>query len=164
MQAVETAPGKAFTGRRMLALLVGFFGVVVVVNLLLAFYANWTWTGLVVENSYVASQEYNGFIAAERRQEALGWTARFSHDAAGVVFAMTTREGAPVAGLKVVVTMGRPTHEGEDRVLALSETAPGVYGADIALPTGLWEAKLVATAGDGGEWRRDYRYVNSKAK
>jgi len=164
MQAIEQTEKGAFTGRRMLLALIGFFGVVVVVNLTMAYFAETTWTGLVVENSYVASQEYNGFIAAERRQEKLGWDAKFSHDAVGLVFRVAGRDGSPVTGLRVVVTMGRPTHEGEDRVLALSETRPGYYAADLALPVGLWEAKLIAT-GDGGiEWRRDYSYITTKAQ
>ncbi len=163
MQASETTAKKPLTGRHMLAILIAFFGVVLVVNMGLAFIANWSWTGLVVENSYVASQEYNGFIANERRQEKLGWDTRFGHDAIGLVFKVKDRAGAPVRGLKVVVTMGRPTHEGEDRVLILPETSPGVYNLDKTLPAGLWEAKLIATGKDGSEWRRDYRYVNSRA-
>ena len=148
----------------MLVSLLGFFGVVLVVNLTMAYFAETTWTGLVVENSYVASQEYNGFIAAERRQEKLGWDAKFSHDAVGLVFKVADGDGAPVTGLKVIVTMGRPTHEGEDRVVALSETRPGFYAADLALPAGLWAAKLIATGNNGIEWRRDYSYVTSKAQ
>ncbi len=164
MQASETTAKGVFTGRRMLATLLGFFGVVVIVNLTMAYFAETTWTGLVVENSYVASQEYNGFIAAERRQEKLGWDARFSHDALGLIFKVAARDGSPVTGLKVIVTMGRPTHEGEDRVVALSETRPGFYAADLALPAGLWEAKLIATGNNGIEWRRDYSYITSKAQ
>ncbi len=163
MQANGATGEKEFTGRHMLGWLIAFFGVVFAVNMVLAFIANWSWTGLVVENGYIASQQYNSFIAAEKRQEKLGWDARFSHDAIGLIFKVKDGAGSPVTGLDVVVTMGRPTHEGEDRVVRLPETGYGVYSLDMALPAGLWEAKLVAKGNDGSEWRRDYRYVNSKS-
>jgi nitrogen fixation protein FixH len=164
MQAPDAAESKGLTGRHMLALLCAFFGVVLVVNLTLVFFANSSWSGLVVKNSYVASQQYNGVIAAARRQTELGWQDRFSHDAAGLSLILAGRDGAPLRGLSVTVTLSRPTHEGEDRVIALSEASPGIYGAEAALAAGLWEARVVATAGDGTQWRGDYRYVTSKAK
>jgi len=43
--------GKPFTGRHMLAVLVGFFGVVIAVNFIMASYATSTFGGVVVENS-----------------------------------------------------------------------------------------------------------------
>jgi nitrogen fixation protein FixH len=40
-----------FTGRHMTAILVGFFGVVIAVNLLMARFATSTFGGIVVENT-----------------------------------------------------------------------------------------------------------------
>ena len=54
--------------------MVAFFGVVIAVNLLMAHYAVSTFSGTVVDNSYVASQEFNGWLGAARAQRALGWT------------------------------------------------------------------------------------------
>ena len=45
-----------FTGFHMLACMIVFFGVIVAVNLTMATLASQSWTGLVVKNSYVASQ------------------------------------------------------------------------------------------------------------
>ncbi|RWK14298.1 FixH family protein, partial [Mesorhizobium sp.] len=50
---------RVFTGRHMLAIILAFFGVVIAVNLTMATLANTSWTGLVVENTYVASQQFN---------------------------------------------------------------------------------------------------------
>ena len=61
-----------FTGRHMLLVMVAFFGVTITVNLVLAFFATSSWTGLIVKNSYVASQEYNEKLAEARAQDALG--------------------------------------------------------------------------------------------
>ena len=52
-----SSTGKAvrpFTGRHMAAIMVAFFGVVIAVNVYMARLATSTFTGVVVENSYVA--------------------------------------------------------------------------------------------------------------
>ncbi len=48
-----------FTGRKMLAIVVAFFAVIITVNLFMAYKAVGTFPGLVVKNSYVASQEFD---------------------------------------------------------------------------------------------------------
>jgi len=51
-----------FTGWHMTFILVSFFAVVIAVNLTMAHFASSTFGGLVVENSYVASQKYDGWL------------------------------------------------------------------------------------------------------
>ncbi len=55
-----------FTGYHMAAIMVSFFGVVIAVNFTMAWYATSSWSGLVVENTYVASQQFNSRAAAMR--------------------------------------------------------------------------------------------------
>lgn len=57
--SANTQKSRAFTGRHMLATILTFFGVVIAVNLTMATLASTSWTGLVVENTYVASQQFN---------------------------------------------------------------------------------------------------------
>ena len=52
---------KPFTGWHMTAILVGFFSTVIAVNVYMAHAAISTFGGTVVDNSYVASQEFNGW-------------------------------------------------------------------------------------------------------
>ncbi len=73
----QPAP-RPFTGRRLAAILVSFFAVVIAVNLAMAMVARGSWSGLVVANSYVASQEFNEKVAAAREQRERGWTDRFA--------------------------------------------------------------------------------------
>ena len=65
---------KGFSGRHMTAILIAFFGVIIAVNFTMAMFATRTFGGVVVENSYVASQKYNGWLDAARKQDKLGWT------------------------------------------------------------------------------------------
>ena len=78
------APGR-FTGRHMAAILIGFFAVVLAVNLMLARLASSTFGGVVVENSYVASQHFNRWLDAAAAERSLGWKAQASRRADGRV-------------------------------------------------------------------------------
>ncbi|TIU14500.1 MAG: cytochrome oxidase, partial [Mesorhizobium sp.] len=69
---------REFTGRHMLATILAFFGVVIAVNLTMATFASTSWTGLVVENTYVASQQFNRKAEEGRAQAALGWTGKLT--------------------------------------------------------------------------------------
>ena len=62
---------RRFTGWHMTAIMFAFFGVVVSVNMLMATLATRTFGGTVVENSYVASQSFNRWLAEARAQDRL---------------------------------------------------------------------------------------------
>ena len=66
---------RHFTGRHMAFILVAFFAVVIVVNLYMARMAGSTFGGVVVENSYVASQHFNRWLDEAAAERALGWQA-----------------------------------------------------------------------------------------
>ena len=63
---------KAFTGRHAAMILVAFFGTVIGVNMVMASFALSTFGGTVVDNSYVASQHYNEWLARADAQDRLG--------------------------------------------------------------------------------------------
>ena len=67
---------RKLTGKHVLMIFAGAFGVIISVNLVLAYSAIKTFPGLEVKNSYVASQTFNERKAA---QEALGWNVSAHH-------------------------------------------------------------------------------------
>ena len=78
MPAPTTQP-KPFTGRHMLFAMLAFFGVIIAVNLTMAAFATKSWTGLVVKNSYVASQAFNRELEQAKVQAARGWTGDITY-------------------------------------------------------------------------------------
>ena len=146
-----------FTGRHMLLIMVAFFGVTITVNLVLAFFATSSWTGLIVKNSYVASQEYNEKLAEARAQDALGWVSDLQHQSGELAFELRDESGGPLSAFEVRVICSRPTHEAEDLDLVLRETAPGRYAASVPLAPGLWNAEVNAVAPNGRTFRKLYR-------
>lgn len=153
IKALTTGP---FTGRHFAAILVSFFAVVVAVNLVMARYASATFGGVVVENSYVASQEFNGWLKAARREAALGWSAQAQREADGNVAVIMF--GDLPAGLVLKGEARHPLGREPDRLLTFTRQADGRYVSGQPLPAGRWKLRLEAVAG-AQRWRseQDFR-------
>ena len=137
---------RRFTGYHMTAILLAFFGIVVAVNLVMATYATRTFGGVVVENSYVASQKFNGWLAQARAQEKLGWRDRVTLDAARHV-----RMELNVRGAQMRAVAQHPLGRAPDIMLRLHEATPGLYVSDRALPGGRWQLRFDIRHGGGEE-------------
>jgi nitrogen fixation protein FixH len=138
-----------FTGRHMLFLAVGFFGVIISVNVMMAVVSSTSWTGLVVQNSYVASQEFEEKRIAHEKQTAAGWQASFSY-APGIA-QLIVRDGAgnPVDLGPVTVLINRPVGGHDDEKLTLNRSADGSYAGAVALAEGVWDVVATATTDTG---------------
>lgn len=135
---------RPFTGKHMLLCMVAFFGVIIMVNLTMATLANLSWTGLIVKNSYVASQNFNEHLRAGRAQAALGWASTLTYDNARLTFALRDRSGALLKADSVRVEIGRPATETSDRTLALSAGGDGHFSAVQDLAPGQWDLRATA--------------------
>lgn len=135
------------TGRRVLAVVMAFFGVIIGVNVILAQRAVGTFPGLEVKNSYVASQTFDRERAA---QKALGWTLAPEYDRTARELRLTFADAdglpAPVADLQVLV--GRATEAREDKTPGFARRA-GVHVANVDLGPGKWMMQVRAHAPDG---------------
>ncbi|TCS67561.1 nitrogen fixation protein FixH [Primorskyibacter sedentarius] len=139
---------RKLTGWHVLAIFGGAFGVIIAVNLTLAYNAVRTFPGLEVKNSYVASQTFDDRRA---KQEALGWTVHADAQGDKVMLAITDAEGRPVQVGSLDATLGRATQVKDDRRpdFQFDGTA---YVAYEALPDGNWNIRMKATALDGTEF------------
>lgn len=141
---------KTFTGRHMLAIFVVFFGIVMAVNFWVARIALHSFSGVVVENSYVASQQFNGWLKDAKTERALGWGAAVRRDTAGRLVVETT--GMP-EGAKLTALLRRPLGVPEDRTEALREVAPHRYHSKEVDP-GRWLVRIEADA-NGQHWAQE---------
>jgi nitrogen fixation protein FixH len=114
----------------------------------MAYHATSGFPGLVVKNSYVASQGWDETRAA---QEALGWTVAARLDAGALVVTVTDPDGQPVRGLAMTADLARPTGRRGEQVATLVETGAG-YRVEIALAPGNWAADLRATGPGEVRW------------
>ncbi|WP_242123541.1 FixH family protein [Sphingobium sp. Sx8-8] len=130
-------PRRRFTGWHMTAILVAFFAVVIAVNVLMATVAVRSFGGTVVENSYVASQKFNGWLAQARAQKKLGWRDAVALDDGRHVRLTLNRTGASVGAVAQ-----HPLGRAADIPLRFREVRPGLYVSDHALPAGRWQVRF----------------------
>ena len=133
---------RPFTGRHMLIIMLAFFGVVVAVNLLMATLASRTFGGTVVDNSYVASQRFNGWLAEGRAQERLGWTARLSLDDARRIGVGVRQGETALAGAELQAVARHPLGRAPDIALDFGPDGSGGHVSRTALPSGRWVVHL----------------------
>ena len=143
--------GRTFTGRHIAAILVVFFGLVIAVNFTTARCASSTFGGIVVENSYVASQEFNGWLDEAKANRALGWDAvtTWRPDGRLALAVSGAPEGTTAEGLA-----RHPLGRLPDRAIVFERTGQGRFLSREALPDGRWTLRLALSA-DGHVWRRE---------
>jgi nitrogen fixation protein FixH len=131
---------------------VGGMAVVFLANAALIYFAAHSWTGLEVQHPYEDGVGYNKALAAQARQEQLGWTidARVAAPAGAAVLTLsiTGRDGQPLTDLDVRAKLERPIGSPETQQLDLRPAAGGVYSAAApALGPGQWDAEVTAARG-----------------
>lgn len=138
---------RPLDGRHVSAILVAGFAVVIAVNLTAAVAAKRTFGGIVVENSYVASQDFNRWLAEAERERALGWkvTPRRREDGR-IALEMA---GVPT-GAVITAHARHPLGHLPDRSLAFD---PAGISRE-RLPRGRWTLRFTITA-DGRSARME---------
>ena len=107
---------RPLTGRKVLAMLITFFGVVIGVNVTMAKLAIKTLPGTEVDSAYTASLGYEKEILAARDQSARNWKVdahieRLAGGAALLQVEARDGDGRPVTGLNSrAASSGRPTN------------------------------------------------------
>ena len=128
---------KGFTGRHMAAILIAFFAVVLAVNVTMARFASDTFGGTVVENSYVASQQYNLWLERARMQQGLGWTPSIRADAGRHLTVSIATTNGPLREATVSAVATHPLGAQPSRSLTFVEDH-GQYSSQEPLPAGRW--------------------------
>lgn len=140
--------GKEFTGKHMAMVFVAGFGIVIAVNLVMASFAVGGFHGVVVENSYVASQKFNGWLEQAEQSRALGWDVQPERRSDGRV--MLTTAGVPT-GAAITAELRRPIGAKDFASLSFAADGEGRWLSNEAVAQGRWTMRL-AIAADGQDW------------
>ncbi len=141
---------KEITGRKFFLIFASFFGVIITVNIFMAYSAISTFPGLETRNSYVASQSFNEDRAA---QLALGWDVRADVTDNTLILSITNADGNPVIVSKLNAILGRATNVAEDMTPAFKFDGTA-YLAPVDLAPGNWNLRMVAIAQNGTLFRQ----------
>lgn len=143
----------SFTGRHMTGILVSFFGVVILVNFLMARFAVATFGGTVVDNSYVASQKFNGWLADARKQDALGWAVVTRLDGGRRVHVSVSRSHEPLADAALSAVLRHPLGQTPERRFDFDKTKAGEFVSREPIPHGRWTLHMrLSCASDRYTW------------
>jgi nitrogen fixation protein FixH len=151
MNSVPISP-KPLTGRKVLFMLVAFFGVVIGVNMIMMRLAIGTLPGTEVDSAYSASLAYEKQIAAAREQNARNWRVdahveRSGQGGATLQVEVRDNDGRPMSGLKFQGHFERPADKRADQAVALAETGIGIYrGTASPIAPGQWDLVLEGVA------------------
>src|SRR5690606_26303783 len=98
-------------GWHVLAGVVGFFAVIIAVDLVFVIQAVRTYPGEVSVTPYEDGLAYNKRIAQLEAQEQLGWTAGVAAEPGAVLVKLRDEQGRPLTGLTVTGKLKRPATE-----------------------------------------------------
>jgi nitrogen fixation protein FixH len=147
MNSARMSP-KPLTGRKVLFMLVAFFGVVIGVNLVMMRLAIQTLPGTEVDSAYSASLAYEKEIAAARDQNTRNWKVdahveRSGQGGATLQIEALDNNGRPMSGLQFQGRFERPTDRRADLPVMLAEVGIGIYrGSAVTIAPGQWDLVL----------------------
>lgn len=149
---------REVTGRTVLIWLVGFFGLVFLINGIMAKAAISTFGGVRTPSSYKAGQNFEHEVALARAQDALHWKVdgKLNLGRAGAAMLdMSVRdaEGQPVGGLTAEARLWHPADSRRDHVIPMRKTGPGAFHGEAQAQPGRWELTVDFYRGD----KRMYR-------
>lgn len=145
MDSTRQAPEngeRRITGRMVLFALIGFFGFVMLVNIVMVHAAITTFGGVDTPSSYQAGLAFRAEELEAAAQAARAWdvTARISPTASDTSIAILVKDhdGRPVAGADVAARLTHPIDERRDVALVVSEEGSGAYSGRGASEPGRW--------------------------
>lgn len=129
---------RAFTGRHMAIIMICFFGTIIAVNLVMARFAVSTFGGTVVDNSYVASQKFNTWLASAEAQERSGWQQSMTLDDERHLILAITRNGAAQTQTRLTARANHPLGLTETIHFDMQPIGGGLWRSAGPLPSGRW--------------------------
>jgi nitrogen fixation protein FixH len=145
----RASSAKGIEGRHVLWGLIGFFGVMFIVNAIFVYLALATFSGGDTSNPYRKGLHYNDTLKAQERQTERGWQTEVEYDdkTRQLRLSFLDKTAAPITGLRIDAKLSRPATDREDRRIDLAEVSQGVYAATVDLAPGLWVISVSSRKG-----------------
>jgi len=144
---------RPITGRMVLAALIGFFGFVFLVNIVMVHAAITTFGGVDTPSSYQAGLDFAAEEAEAAAQADRNWQvdAHLTATAEGTALDLEVRDaaGRPVTGAEVSARLAHPVDERRDVAIPVAEAGAGAYVGAVAADPGQWT--LIIEIAKGGE-------------
>ena len=135
---------KQLTGKHVLLAVLAFFGVIISVNMFMAYVAVDSFSGLETENPYSRGKAYNQELVKAAEQKHLGWTTVVEFQDAKLFAKILDKDGNAVTNKDLRVFLRRPATNKEDKHLVLVANPQGGYISEKLenLLDGRWSVQL----------------------
>ena len=140
----QTQTGFQLTGRMVLLILVAFFGVVIAVNLYMAYEAVNTFSGMQSQRPYETGLDFNRTLKNAHVQQEQHWqvTSHYERLADGHValkLSLRDGQGKPVDGTMAKVSLLSPVNALKDAVFDLTPQGTGEFIGTALAEAGQWD-------------------------
>lgn len=139
------------TGRTVLFSLIGFFGLVMLVNIVMVHAAITTFGGVDTPSSYQAGLAFRAEELEAAAQAARAWdvTARIlpTADGTSIAILVEDHDGRSVNGAEISARLTHPIDERRDIALDVTEQGPGAYSGRGSAEPGRWTLDIEISKG-----------------
>lgn len=138
---------KKLTGWHFFAILGGFFGIMIAVNIVFVYFAFTSFSGLSVEDPYLKGLNYNRELRAKRNQDELGWNSEIQFVSSvsqqgRLIVTVSGKNDVELPDLDIVARIINPVDGNSDFVVAM-EKKQSRYEADIKFSrAGQWDVRI----------------------
>ncbi|MBI1340856.1 hypothetical protein GC169_11715 [bacterium] len=124
---------KGLRGVHVLAMMGGFFSVVIATDIVFIFHAVSSFPGEVTPRSYVQGIEFNSELERKAKQDELGWTVGIglSQSEDALVVDLKDAAGVPLNGQEVRAAVRSPGLPSADFELGLDPLGEGLYSGAL---------------------------------
>jgi nitrogen fixation protein FixH len=127
-------------------MVLGFFAVIIAVNVVMLHAAVSTFGGVATSSSYEAGLNFSAEVAAVAAQDARHWQVDGHLAETGasrtLIVSAADANGTPLTHLAVNARFVHPADERHDVSVAMEETAPGTYSGMATVDAGQWTLDL----------------------
>jgi len=140
------------TGRGVLVWLGGFFGLIMVTNVIFITAALKTFRGEDEQKPYLQGVAYNHTLARRAEQAHLDWHAsidarRLPAGEVAIVVRLHHSDGTPETGVRLTGELRHPSDENRDQPLKFAQISSGLYQAHVLAAPGNWDVLVSNTQG-----------------
>ena len=148
-QPLEKRPPKPLTGTAVLLMVLGFFAVVIGANMIMAYNAITTFSGLQSPKPYENGLAFNREIARAKAQSDRQWTTdatinKRPDGTTAISVHLTDAKGSPLRGYELTASLNSPTDIRRDHRMILAEGNFGDYMGSSLIERGQWDMAIEA--------------------
>ena len=137
------------TGWKVFFIIASFFGVIMAVNFVMAYYAIHTFSGMQTEKPYESGLAFNRAISEAKIQASRGWNVdvrmeRAADGSVGMKVTLNDAASQPLDNLIIKAALRSPIDSKRDHLLSLVSEGQGKYSGVTSAEAGQWDVAIVA--------------------